>query len=387
MNKDVIIVGGGVIGCSIALKLVAAGLSVAVIERGRVGCEASRAAAGMLAAQSEISSVGPFFDLCLQSRSMYREFTANLTEVSGIDVEYKDDGLLCVTLEDEDLEQSMRWVSWQTEAGLALERLSRSATRDLEPAVTESVAGAVFIPGDHQVDNRRLMDALDIAIRRAGVQLIEGAEVSALTTQRSRVTGVVSGGQRLGAGLTVVAAGAWSSRLLEPLGMNVKVVPARGQMIAVKGPRCPIERVLHSRKVYLVPRQDGRILIGASVEYAGFEKAVTVDGIGSLLSAALEVVPSLRDFEVTEVWSGLRPDTSDHLPVIGAGVEGLVLAVGHFRNGILLAPVTAELTAELIMTGRSPDVLSAFASNRFEAPSASFSAERTASSLDLASRG
>lgn len=383
MSKDVIIVGGGVVGCSIALKLAEVGLSVAVIERGRVGCESSRAAAGMLAAQSETSGVGPFFDLCLQSRSMYREFAAHLHEVSGINVEYKDEGLLCVTLEGEDLEESMQWVSWQTEAGLAVERLSSDATCEFEPAVTESVAGAVFIPGDHQVENRRLMDALDIAIRRAGVQLIEGTEVSALATERSRVIGVVSGGQRLDAGIIVVAAGAWSSRLLRPLGLNVKVVPARGQMIAVKGRGCPITRVVHSRKVYLVPRRDGRILIGATVEYAGFEKGVTVDGISSMLSAALEVVPSLRDFEVTEVWSGLRPDTGDHFPVIGRGAEGLVLATGHFRNGILLAPVTAELIAELISTGRTPDPLSTFGSERFEASHAAPPGETATSSPDI----
>ena len=364
MNKDVIIVGGGVIGCSIALKLLEAGLSVAVIERGRVGCEASRAAAGMLAAQSETSSVGPFFDLCLRSRSMYREFGAHLTELSEIDVEYNDEGLLCVTLEGEDPE-SMQWVSWQTDAGLALERLTAGAIREFEPAVAESVSGAVFVPGDHQVENRRLMDALDISIKRAGVELIEGATVSALSTAGSRVIGVVSGGQRLDAGIVVVAAGAWSGKLLEPLGINVKVEPARGQMIAVKGRGCPIKRVVHSRKVYLVPRHDGRILIGATVEYAGFEKAVTANGISSLLSAALEVAPSLRDFEVTETWSGLRPDTGDHLPVMGRSVDGLVLATGHFRNGILLAPVTAELIADLVITGRASDALSAFSSERF----------------------
>lgn len=381
MNKDVIIVGGGVIGCSIALKLAEAGLSVAVIERGRVGCEASRAAAGMLAAQSEISSVGPFFDLCLRSRAMYREFAAHLTEVSGIDVEYNDEGLLCVTLEGEDPDELMQWVSWQTDAGLALSRFTPGAIGEFEPAVAESISGAVFIPGDHQVENRRLMDALDIAIRRAGVQLIEGAEVSALATAASKVIGVVSGGHRLDAGTVVVAAGAWSSMLLKPLGVDVQIVPARGQMIAVQGRECPIKRVVHSRKVYLVPRHDGRILVGATVEYAGFEKAVTAHGISSLLAAALEVVPSLCDFEVTEVWSGLRPDTADHLPVIGCGGEGLVLATGHFRNGILLAPVTAELIADLVITGREPDALNAFSSARFETPSA-LSCAQTRTSRD-----
>ncbi|MEK6300863.1 MAG: glycine oxidase ThiO [Acidobacteriota bacterium] len=365
MNNDVIIAGGGVIGCSIALKLAEAGLGVTLLERGRVGCEASRAAAGMLAAQSETTGAGPFSDLCLQSRSMYREFAAHLTEASGIDIEYNDQGLLFVMLDGE--EAATRWVSAQTEAGTELERLSPSAVRDFEPAVTESATGAIFIPGDHQVENRRLMDALEVAIRRAGVQLVEGAEVTALTAHRGKVTGVVSNGDRFDAAVVVVAAGTWSSRLIEPLRLNVKVIPARGQMIAVRGQGCSINRALQSSKVYLVPRRDGRLLIGATVEYAGFEKGVTVGGISSLLSAAIELAPSLRGFEIAETWSGLRPDTGDHLPILGpAGIDGLVLATGHFRNGILLAPVTAKLIAELILTGRAPPALKPFSNERFQ---------------------
>ena len=366
MNSDVIIVGAGVIGCSIALKLAEANLKVTILERGRVGCEASRAAAGMLAAQSETTGAGPFFDLCLRSRSMYPEFAASLIESSGIDIEYENKGMLFVTLHAGEMEEAAGWISAQTEAGLALEQLSASAVRDCEPAVTESATGAILIPGDHQVENRRLMDALEAAIKRAGIQLIEGEEVSALTTERGRITAVVSNGRRLEAAVVIVAAGTWSSKLLEPLASGVEVIPARGQMIALRGRGCPITRVLHSKKVYIVPRLDGRILVGATVEYAGFEKAVTVSGIASLLSAASELAPSLLEFEIVETWSGLRPDTSDHLPILGStGVDGLVLATGHFRNGILLAPVTAELITDLVVTGRSPSALEPFSSGRF----------------------
>jgi glycine oxidase len=368
MNNDVIIVGGGVIGCSIALKLAEAGLKVTLLERGRIGCEASRAAAGMLAAQSETSAPGPFFDLCLRSRSMYRDFADHLMEASGVDIEYKDEGMLFVALDAEESKEATRWISWQTEAGLTLERLSASEVRDWEPAVTQSAAGAVFIPGDHQVENRRLMDALEVAIRRAGVQVIEDTEVSALQTAGSGVTGVVVKGQRLDAGIVVVAAGTWSTSLLDPLGLNVKVVPARGQMIALQGRGHTIKCVLHSNKVYVVPRLDGRILIGATVDYAGFDKSVTAGGVAYLLSAAMELAPSLGECEIVDTWSGLRPDTFDHLPVIGpAGFDGLVLAMGHFRNGILLAPITAELIAESILTGRPSSDLKPFASDRFEA--------------------
>jgi glycine oxidase len=304
----------------------------------------------MLSPQVEAGRSGPFLDLCLRSRSMYRDFAALLTEASGIDVEYKDEGTMCVALSDEDEKEMGVWSSWQAEAGLAVEQVPASSIRDLEPAVTELAPGAVFIPGDHQVENRRLMDALDAANRRAGVEMIEGDEVTALLIERERATGVACGSRRFYSGAVVVAAGSWSSRLLHPVGLRVEVVPARGQMIAVRGATALINRVLHSKKCYLIPRKDGRILIGATVEYAGFHKAVTVEGINSLLAAAIEMVPSIRACEVIESWSGLRPDTPDHLPIIGeSGIKNLLLATGHFRNGILLAPVTAELITESLI--------------------------------------
>jgi glycine/D-amino acid oxidase-like deaminating enzyme len=210
-----------------------------------------------------------------------------------------------------------------------------------------------------------LMDALEIATKRAGVELIEEAEVSALTTERGRVTGVVSAGKRFDAGVVIVAAGTWSSRLLEPLGLNVKVIPARGQMIAVRGNGCPIKRVLHSSKVYLVPRNDGRVLIGATVEYKGFHKAVTAGAINQLLNAAVELSPSIANFEMIETWCGFRPDTIDHLPILGpSGIESLFLATGHFRNGILLAPLTADLVSAAIVSGREPEEIGPFSAGR-----------------------
>jgi len=366
MTRDVIIVGGGVIGCSIAWRLAQAGLKVTVFERGRVGCEASRAAAGMLSPQGESQTAGPFFDLCLRSRAMYRSFAEELNDASGIDVEYKDEGTLFVVLQGEDEEEKTRWAMWQLDAGLPLEHVSADDLRKIEPAVTESATRAIFLPEEHQVENRRLMDALEVAMKRAGVELIEGAEVTALATDHGRVTGVGVAGQHVDAGVVVVAAGTWSSRLLEPLGLNVKVIPARGQMIAVQGGTLPISRVLHSSSVYVVPRRDGRILIGATVEQAGFRKAVTVRAVKHLLSAAVELVPSLGELEIVETWSGLRPDTVDHLPILGpSGIENLLLATGHFRNGILLAPLTADLIAEVLVDGREAEEIQRFSIGRF----------------------
>lgn len=366
MAQDVIIVGGGVIGCSIALRLAEAGLKVTLIERGRAGCEASRAAAGMLSPQSEAHKESPFLDLCLRSRMIYRGFTDHLTELTGIDVEYRDEGVLYVVLEGDDPKEVDGWFNWQTRAGLKLERIAESKLRMDEPVVTETATGAVFIPGDHQVDNRKLMDAAALAARRAGADVIEGVEVSLFMIERDRVKGVRCGEDKIDAGAVVVAAGCWSGSLLAPLGLNIQTIPARGQMIALKSAASHLNRVLHSRHCYLVPRRDGRILVGSTVEYAGFTKGVTAGGVGSLAAAAIELVPSLSEFEIVESWSGLRPDTLDHMPIMGeTGIKNLFVASGHFRNGILLAPATAELMSELIITGRAPDELQPFSIERF----------------------
>jgi glycine oxidase len=365
MTKDVIIVGGGVIGCSIALRLAREGLKVTIIERGRLGYEASRAAAGMLSPQAEAAEPGAFLDLCLQSRAMYRAFGELLYDLSDIDIEYRDEGTFCVALDGEDSSHIARWASWQKAATLPLEELTSGDLNAAEPAVTKSATRAVFIPGDHQVENRRLMDALDVAIRRAGVAVVEGAEVASLLIERGRAAGVVCHDGPVRAGAVVVAAGSWSSRLFEPAGLSVRVRPARGQMLAVR-PATPIIRhVLHSSRVYLVPRRDGRVVIGATVEYVGFNKAVTVAGIRSLLDAATELVPALAEAEIIETWAGFRPDTDDHLPVIGpCEIAGLFLATGHFRNGILLAPMTAELVAQCMAQPTVPDQVMPFCINR-----------------------
>ena len=369
MTRDVIVVGGGVIGCSIAWRLAQAGLTVSVFERGRIGGEASRAAAGMLSPQTEAQAKGPFFDLCLQSRAMHRGFADELKDCTGIDVEYKDEGTLFVELPGEP-EQTTSWAEWQLEAGLPLEHVEASDIPALEPAVTKSAAKAIFLPLEHQIENRRLMDALEVALRSSGVEVIEGADVTEILTERGCATGVISAGQRFDAGAVVLAAGAWSSRLLEPLGLHIKVIPARGQMIAIKGDKCPVTRIIHSSSIYVVPRRDGRILIGATVEYAGFHKVVTVDAVKHLLSAATELVPSLEEFEIVEAWSGLRPDTIDHLPIIGpCGPDNLTLATGHFRNGVLLAPLTAQLVATSLTKGPVPDQLKRFGVGRFDSRS------------------
>jgi glycine oxidase len=365
MKRDVLIVGGGVIGCSIALKLAEAGCKVTVVERGRIGCEASRAAAGMLSPQADSLQPDEFFAFGLKSRSMYKDFVAHLQERSGIDAQLREEGALFVSIENLK-DHADSWTSWQIEAGLKLEEITAAELFKLEPAVTKAARRAFFIPDDHQVDNRLLMDALSIAIKRAGVEVLEGVEVTALLVNEERAQGLLCGDQQMHAGAVLLAAGSWSGKLLESVGLKAKTIPARGQMIAVRS--SAIRHVLHSSEVYLVPRNDGRLLIGATIEYAGFEKANTAKGLHSLLDAALALAPEISSAEIVETWSGLRPDTIDHLPILGqTSIENLWLATGHFRNGILLAPATAELIARSILKGRDEDEVKPFSALRFEA--------------------
>ncbi|HVF90644.1 MAG TPA: glycine oxidase ThiO [Blastocatellia bacterium] len=366
MVQDIIVVGGGVIGSSIAYRLAQAGAKVTIVERGRIGCESSRAGAGMLAPQSEARSPGPFFDLCMDSFRLYRDFASELSELSGIDVEYRDEGALHVFFEDEEKRDSEEWTAWQAGAGLALEALTREDLAALEPAIRRENIGGVFLASEHQIENRKMMEALAVALKRAGVRVVEGEDVREILVEGERAVGVDCDSGRLGAGTIVVASGSWSSSLLARAGVDISIVPARGQMVAVKGREAPIRHVVHSRDCYLVPRLDGRILIGATVEYEGFEKRNTPKGVASLLLSGMGLVPDLESFEVVEMWSGLRPDTPDHLPVLGpAGLANLLLATGHFRNGLLLAPKTAELISRYVIDGSSAAEMEPFSLSRF----------------------
>lgn len=356
------------IGSSIAYRLAQAGAKVTIVERGRIGCESSRAGAGMLAPQSEARGPGPFFDLCMDSFRLYRDFASELTELSGLDVEYRDDGALNVFFDEEDERESEEWTAWQAAAGLALEPLTREDLLGLEPALRSENRGGVFLPSEHQIENRKMMEALALALGRAGVRVVEGEEVREIIVEGDRAAGINCDSGRLDAGTVVVASGSWSGSLLDRAGIDIKVIPARGQMIAVKGRRTPIRHVVHSKDCYLVPRLDGRILIGATVEYEGFQKANTPKGVASLLISAMRLVPELEGSEVVEMWSGLRPDTPDHLPVLGpTGLANLLLATGHFRNGLLLAPKTAELISRYIIDGSSAEEMEPFSISRFAA--------------------
>jgi glycine oxidase len=365
---DVVVVGGGVIGCAVARHAALGGLRVCVVERGQPGAEASHAAAGMLSPLAEASHAGPFLSLLLRAREAFPEMADALREETGADVGYNDAGTLYLSLREADDAELEERFDWQSAAGLPVERLSGDEVRAMEPAVSPAVRWALRFPGDHQVENRILARALWAASARAGADFRLGADAVALLRDGGRVTGVeLSGGERITAGQVVIAGGCWAGRLAG-LPRPVPVEPVLGQLLALESIPPIFRHVVDSPRCYVVPRSDGRLIVGATVEHAGFRKTVTPAGLRTLIDGALEVASSLSRAPVAETWAGLRPGTPDGQPILGAdpNVEGLVYATGHFRNGILLAPLTGRLIGDVLL-GRPPSAdLAPFGISRFD---------------------
>ncbi|HSY38202.1 MAG TPA: glycine oxidase ThiO [Polyangia bacterium] len=364
--SDVAIIGGGIMGSAIALRLCQRGLGVTVIERGIPGAEASSAAAGILGPQMEAEGPGPLLELGLKSRALYPALAAELRELTSIDVGYDRSGVLAVAFDEAGEAALSARRAWQLARGLRVESLSGEAARAREPALGPTVRAALAFNDDAQVVARELARAFSQAAAGAGARFLTGRYVRRVLTDKGAVTGVELDGDVLPAAVVVVAAGSWSG-LVEGAGVPATVVrPARGQLVSIET-RPPLFRhVVSAPGGYLVPRRDGTVLAGSTVEMAGFRKEVTVGGLAAILTMARTVIPALADAPVTGSWSNFRPFTEDHLPVLGAtSVRGLVLATGHFRNGILLAPITAQAIAELIATGHAPIDLAPFAIERF----------------------
>lgn len=365
--RDVVIVGGGIMGCAIALRLAQRGVGVTVIERGIPGAEASSAAAGMLAPQMEADGPGPMLDLGLRGRALYPSLAAELADATGIDIGHVKSGVLAVALTD-DAERALdhRRV-WQTARGMRVEALSGATARDREPALGQAVRAALLFSDDAQVNPRALARALSQAAAAAGARFLQGRYVRRVRIEGGMATGVDLDGDTLDAGAVVVAAGSWSG-LVEGGGVAASVVrPARGQLVAIET-RPPLFRhvlSVHGRG-YLVPRRDGTVVAGSTVEMVGFRKEVTVGGLAEILGLARTLVPALADAPVIDTWSNFRPYTEDHLPVLGPTPVGrLFLATGHHRNGILLGPITAQAIADLVATGNAGVDLTPFSVARF----------------------
>jgi len=365
-SPNVVIVGGGVMGCAIGLRLAQAGASVTVVERSAPGAEASSAAAGVLAPQLEAEAPGPFLELCLRSRALYPALAEELQSLSGINIEYRPTGALQVAFTEDLAPRFQAMVAWQKAIGLRAELLAAADALRVEPNLSPRVAVAVHLPDDHQVDNRLLVRALWLSASRAGVAFRIGS-VRSVAAEGDRATGVDVDGEALRSDAVVIAAGSWSS-LVQGSGIPTRAVrPMRGQMVQLQADPSLLGSILIDEHSYLVPRSDGRILAGTTFELAGYEKRVTAEGVKTILDHALELCPKLAQAPIGDIWAGLRPYTDDRLPILGAGpLRGLFLATGHFRTGILLAPITAKLISQAVLGQKTAADLKPFAFQRIQ---------------------
>ena len=348
---DVAIAGAGLIGSSIALELSRAGLRVGLFDKQDPGKEASWASAGILSPAPENPGMITTVPLGKASMALYPEFIAIVEDLSGQATGYRTKGTLEVITSRHAREELSTIIALHHGLGLQAQPLSAMDAHELEPSLREDVEAAVLRPAEASVDNRLLTNAILASAQKNGVAIFAGAKVDSIWTEDDACRGLLAGGERISAAHTVVAAGCFSAQI-RGAEHYAPVRPAKGQMISLVCPEAKIERVLWGDEVYLVPRNDGRILAGATVEYAGFDKTLTAGGQKKLLSAAIDLVPAFDRARVEEMWAGLRPDSPDHLPILGpTDLPGLIIATGHFRSGVLLTPITAKLVREYITLG------------------------------------
>jgi glycine oxidase len=359
-GPDVVVIGGGVIGLGVAWRAAQAGLRVTVLERGTPGGETSHVAAGMLAPISEASRAERgLLELGLRGAATYHDFVTELADASGRDPGYLPCGTLAVARDADEAEALERELEMRRGLGLEVERLLPSAARRVEPALAPTLRLALAVPGDHAIDPRRLTAALAQAVVRAGGALHSDTEVAEVVCEGDRVAGVVlASGERLPADRLVIAAGPWSGRLTGlPAFARVPIRPVKGQILRLHDPSGPglVGHVLRLAGGYIVPRGDGRYVLGATMEERGFDQSVTAGAAFELLREATELVPGFSELEIDEFSAGLRPATPDGVPAIGPGVlAGLHWATGHHRGGILLAPLTAELVVAGLLGEPAP---------------------------------
>jgi glycine oxidase len=377
-NYDAIIAGGGLIGCAIALELGRNGLRVALFDAHEPGREAAWASAGILSPAPENPGMIAMVSIGKASLASYPEFIAQVEELSGMETGFRAKGTVEAIFSNHAREELSTIVALHHGLGLAAEAISANEARELEPALSEELEAAVLRPDEASVDNRLLAGALLQAARNNGVEIFAGAGVDAIWRDGSLCRGAIVGAEKIGAAHTIIASGCFSSRIAG-VELYAPVRPAKGQMVSLRCDAAQIERVLWSERIYLVPRNDGRILAGATVEHVGYDKTVTAGGVHANLDAAIELAPILASASIEETWAGLRPDTPDHLPIVGpTDIEGLLIASGHYRSGVLLTPITAKLIGAMVF-GKTPSIdCERFSPMRFKAAQGSSHATRTA---------
>ena len=365
-SASLIIVGGGVIGLSVARALANRGVSdVLLIERQELGKEASFAAGGMLAPQVEADEDDAFLKLACASRDLYPSLANALLDETGVDVELDTTGTLYLAFDETEQADLEKRFEWQTSIGLMVEKLSGQDARDLEPCISQNARAALRFPRDIQVENRRLVHALQNACKRQDVSIVTNTAVHSLRVERGKVIGVETSRGAVATDRVVVAGGAWTSGIQ---GLpDIPIEPVRGQMLCFHPQRTFARHVIFSRRGYLVPRHDWRLLAGSTSEFTGFDKSVTENGMHAIRSHAEEISSDVLHLSLVDAWAGLRPRAPDNLPVLGpyGEIGGLFFATGHYRNGILLAPITAEFISSVIIDNVIPPLMRSFTADRF----------------------
>jgi len=372
-GTDVVVVGGGIIGCAIAYYLSLAGARVTVLERSHLAAGASGVAAGMLAPQVEAPFADSFFELSQLGRAEHEPLAAQLMDEVGLDVEFRATGILRVArteAERADLERQQRW---QAARGLAAQWVDSEDLGQCEPLLRgvagRLLAGGLWLADEAQVRSPRLVQALAMAAGRHGARFIEGTWATSLNVSVSgdRVTGVATPSGSVDADSVVLAAGVWSPDLSRSVGLVLPVLPVKGQVLSLRGLGKSPRQVIWSGECYLVPRPDGEIVLGTTEEEGNYDARPTLAGVNRLTEAALEVVPAAGGFTVEGVWAGLRPAAPDRHPIVGwaPGIEGLMIATAHYRNGVLLGPLTGRRVAEQITTGKISPEFAPFGPGRF----------------------
>jgi glycine oxidase len=346
---DVIVIGGGVIGLSIARQLTAS-KSVLLLDRGATGRGTSYAAAGMLSPLSEADNQGPFFQLCRSSLAMYDRFIEELQQESGLDVAYSKEGLLSLASSKESAATLRQRYEWQRQAGFGVELLLPDGVKKMEPLITAPIIHALFMPGERSVAPRRLVNAVRESCFARGVEIRTGVHVDAISANTVHFAHMT-----MQAASIIIASGVWSAEL-EGLKPRIPISPRKGQILSLAMPSGAFRRMIRWEHSYFVPRSTGELIVGATNEDVGFESSVTPAGLGRLLTDAQSISSHVGSYPILETWTGLRPATGDELPILGpTAVPGVYYATGHYRNGVLLAPITAAIVADLV-EGRDPKI-------------------------------
>ncbi|MFZ5594346.1 MAG: glycine oxidase ThiO [Pseudomonadota bacterium] len=342
---DCLVIGGGLIGMLTARELARAGMRVKVVERGATGRESSWAGGGILSPLYPWRYPDAVTALAGWSQRIYPALAAELADETGVDPEWTLNGLLMLDADEKTAAQV-----WAERAAMGLEVIDRDAVLACEPGLGEPPQEALWMPGIAQIRNPRLLRAVRLSLLSAGVEIQEGLDVTGFVVRDGQIAGVETAGGKIPAGSVVVAAGAWSGRLLAGLGVELDVAPVRGQMIMFHARPGVVSRIVLSRGRYLIPRRDGRVLAGSTVEYAGFDKSATAEALAQLHQAAVALAPALADYDIERHWAGLRPGSPEGVPFIGEHprVRGLFVNAGHFRNGVVMGPASARLLADIM---------------------------------------